>query len=177
MLIQQTEFTDLPPKLENPYLDSSVFLAHIKEEATKCIGGSTRFQITTNIFEDARKKKYQLYTSTVTLAEVRRLKDSRKELTDDEIEKVNRHFQDFTEHEWLFLIEVNREIGERAQQLGAQYGIWPMDAIHIASAIYWDCGVFMVWDKGSLTTKLPRKIDNLYICEPYWEGITPMPSQ
>lgn len=168
------QFADLPPKLENLYLDASVFLAHIKEEKNECAGGKTRFEITTNIFEDAQKKKFQLFTSTVTLAEVRRLKGSGKTLTGDELEKINSHFTEFLEHEWLYLIEVDRAIGEKAQQLGAQYGIFPMDAIHVASALSWDCGVFMVWDKESLATKLPKKIDNLYICEPYWEGIIPI---
>ncbi len=170
------QFADLPPKLENPYVDASVFLAHVKEEKIKCAGGKTRFEITTNIFEDARKKKFQLFTSTVTLAEVRRLKESHKTLAGDELDRVNSHFAEFLEHEWLYLIEVNREIGEKAQQLGAQYSISPMDAIHVASALYWNCSLLMVWDKNTLITKLPKKIDNLYICEPYWEGIIPMAS-
>lgn len=171
------QFADLPPKLENPYLDSSVFLAHIKEEDIQCVGGKTRFEITTNIFEDAKKKKFQLFTSTVTLAEVRRLKESGETQTSDELDRVNNLFAEFLEHEWLYLIEVNREIGEKAQQLGAQYGIFPMDAIHLASALYWNCSVLMVWDKDTLTTKLPKKIGDLYICEPYWEGIIPIGSQ
>ena len=169
--------TNMPPPLERPYLDSSVFLAHIKEEKLKCPDGRTRIEITTHIFEDAEQSKYTIYTSTVTLAEVRRLKEAEKELTEAELQKIKDLFNRYMQHEWIYLIEVNREIGEKAQDIGAKYGITPLDAIHLASAIWWQCNVFLVWDKHSLTKKIPDcQIEGVYIIEPYWEGTPKMPT-
>lgn len=68
-------------------------------------------------------------------------------------------------------IEVNREVAETAQSIGAQYGIAPLDSIHVASAIYAKCEVLFVWDKP-LQTKLPSTIEGVIISEPYWEGKT-----
>ena len=174
MASNQISFADELPKLERPYLDASVFMAHVKQEPKVCPSGQTRYEITTNIMAGAEKKKYALYTSVITIAEVRRLKESKKELTKDELDEFNNRFAEFTEHDWMIPIAVNRDIAEEAQKLGAKYGIFPMDALHVASALYWNCNVFMVWDKNTLISKLPKKLNNLYICEPYWEGVIPM---
>lgn len=177
MVSNQTIFTGEVPKLEKPYLDSSVFMAHVKQETKICANGQRRCDITANIMADAQKGKYVLYTSVITIAEVRRLKESKKELTSQELAEFNERFAEFAEHDWMMPVEVNRDIAEEAQKLGAKYGISPMDALHVASALYWECNVFMVWDKNSLTSKLPQNLNNLYICEPYWEGIIPMPAK
>lgn len=174
MVASQIDFADALPKLEKPYLDASVFMAHVKREGTVCPSGQTRYEITTNIMAGAQKKKYVLYTSVITIAEVRRLKESKNELSNDELAEFNERFAEFVQHDWMLPMEVNRDISEEAQRLGATYGIYPMDAIHVASALYWECNVFMVWDKHSLTSKLPRRLGSLYISEPYWEGIIPM---
>lgn len=113
----------LPP-LERPYLDSSVFLAHIKGERTPS-RGTTRIAITTGLLEGAEQRRYQLFTSFLTWAEVRRLREARKELTPDELPMVNGLFTRFLENGWLTPIEVSRLVGEKAQELGATYGMVP----------------------------------------------------
>ena len=100
-----------------PYLDSSFFLAHIKKELIPGPDGNTRFDITSGILTDAQAGKLQIFTSVITLAEVRRLKEAKKELTEEETEEVNKVFREFLEHEWLGMIEVNREIGEKPRTL------------------------------------------------------------
>ena len=175
---QQALETNTLPPLENPYLDSSVFLAHIKKETTLCPDGRPRFELTTGIFNDAQAGKYTIFTSTVTIVEVRRIKGSTIRLTESERKEVNDLFKDFLEHEWIYPIEVNREIAEKAQDIGATYNLTPMDSIHVASAIWWGCTTLFAWDKKTLTSRIPEGvIEGVHIMEPYWEGIPPMPAR
>ena len=126
---------------------------------------------------DAAGKKLTLYTSTLALAEVRRLRESRKELTESERIKVNEFFKKYLEHEWIQLIEVDRAIGEKAQELGAKYGMSPTDAIHLASAISEHCNVLLLWDKPTFLARVrDNPCEGVHLMEPYWEGVTPMPS-
>lgn len=109
------------------------------------------------------------------LAEVRRLKDASHQLTETELNAVNKFFTEFMEHEYIYPIEVSREVGERAQVIGATYNLSPMDSIHVASAIEWNCDVLLAWDKQTLLNKFPNgEIDGVRILEPFWEGIIPM---
>lgn len=160
--------------LTKPYLDSSVFLAHVKKEKTLCPDGRSRYEITQRIFGDARDGRFKIYTSAITLAEVRRLKQTPAPLTEEERKTVNELFREFMEHEWLYLIEVNREVAEKAQELGALHNVYPMDAIHVASAIWWQCSPLLVWDKQTLVSRIPSPIEGVHICEPYWEGMPKM---
>jgi predicted nucleic acid-binding protein len=171
----------LPP-LTAPYFDSSVFLAHIKQEAIPS-RTSTRFAITNRLFSDAEQGKFKIYTSFFTLAEVRRLRESEKTLQSNEIPQVNELFARFLENEWIVPIELGRLIGEKAQSLGAQYGMNPGDAVHLASAIVAECNVLLVWDKRTFLNKLPpstdpsvRFVEGVSILEPYWEGLAPTTS-
>ena len=147
-----------------PYLDSSVFFAHVKREEIKCPGGLWRWEVAYGILKDAETGIYKVFTSTVTLAEVRRIKVKNEELDENELEAVRKLF----EHEYIQPIEVNREIGEKAQRLGAKYGISPMDAIHLATAIWWECDVFLYWDKALAAALGPGPIENVVLAEPYW---------
>lgn len=147
-----------------PYLDSSVFFAHIKREEIDCGGGLQRWEVAYGILKDAESGVYKVFTSTVTLAEVRRIKVKDEELDENELEAVRNLFA----HEYISLIEVNREIGEKAQRLGAAYGITPMDAIHLATAIWWKCDVFLYWDKALAAALGPGPIENVKLAEPYW---------
>jgi predicted nucleic acid-binding protein len=165
-----------PAPLTAPYLDSSVFLAHIKEEALPC-RGTTRFQITQEILGGAEQGKYKVYTSFLTLAEVRRLRESGKELTPDELPEVNSLFARLLENEWLVAVEVGRAVAEKAQALGATFGMSPTDALHLASAILAGCNVLMVWDKGRFSNLFREgPCEGVHVMEPYWEGIPAWPA-
>ena len=161
--------------LTKPYFDSSVFIAHIRGETISCPDGSTRVETTTHLFEDAKGRKLTIFTSTVTIAEVRRMRHKKEPITDKEIAHINTFFAEFLEHEWMYPIEVTREIAEKAQRLGAQYGIDAMDSIHLASAIWNKCTVLFVWDKSTFMSRLPTEVEGVQIMQPHWEGIVKMP--
>ena len=165
------------PALVTPYIDSSVFIAHIKRETTLAANGSPRFEITKHIFEGAEQKKYQIYTSFFTLAEVRRMQHGTKPISGPELVDINAMFNKYLQNEFLLPIELSREVGEKAQSLGAAYGIKPGDAVHLASAVVAKCNVLLVWDKESWTRHMPANgmIDGVFVSEPYWEGIVAMP--
>ena len=147
-----------------PYLDSSVFFAHVKQEVIECPDGLKRWEVAHGILTDARSGLYKVFTSTVTLAEVRRIKVKNEVLNEDELEAVRNLFA----HEYIQVIEVNREIGEEAQRLGATYGITPMDSLHLATAIWWECDIFLYWDKALAAALGPGPIENVVLAEPYW---------
>lgn len=143
-----------------PYADASFWIAHVRKETTPGAGDLMRWQITERILQAAQQGKYKLYSSAVTLAEVRRLQNRDITLATDELEQVRQFFQ----HEFIQLVDVTREIGEQAQRLGAQYGIRPIDAIHLASALAWECDVLLVWDKP-FVTRVPSPINHLRISD------------
>jgi predicted nucleic acid-binding protein len=164
----------LPPPLITPYFDASLFLAHIKEEQTPARDSRTRFEITTALFTQAEQGKFKIHTSFLTLAEVRRLRESKKELEPDELPKVNGLFARYLENEWIVPIEVGRRVGEEAQRLGALYAMSPTDAIHLASAIVAGCNVLLVWDKPTFLDRLPqgsqagvKVLEGVQVLEPY----------
>lgn len=164
----------LLPPLDRPYFDASVFLAHIKEETLLARDGLSRFEITSALFTRAENGIFQIHTSFQTLAEVRRLRESHKELEPEELPLVNALFSKYLENGWILPIEVGRLVGEKAQELGALYGMSPTDAIHLASAIIGGCNVLLVWDKPTFLSKLPqgplpegKLVEELQVLEPY----------
>ena len=146
-----------------PYLDSSVFFAVIKKESELCSSGLMRWQVAEHILRGAEQGRYQIYTSTITLAEVRRIRGKGVQLTQDELTTVARFFR----HGYITLAAVTREIAERAQILGAQHGIWPMDAIHLATAIQLQCDVLLAWDKSFSSKFQDGPIEGVRVLEPY----------
>ena len=162
--------SDMPPLLTTPYLDASVFIAHIKEESIPC-RGRTRYEITTDLFEGARQQRYQIYTSFFTLAEVRRLRESRSELAENELPKINALFAEFLSHGWIVPVVLDRNVGERAQIIGANFGMSPADAVHMASAIEAGCNVLLVWDRGTFSEKFASgPFEGVTVLEPFSEG-------
>ena len=154
---------------QKPYLDSSVFFGLIKKEAILCPGGLFRWQIAERIFEDAASGKYVIFTSTATIAEVRRIRRQDHPLDPAELQLV----QEFFQHQYIQTIDVNREIAEKAQELGATYGITAIDAIHLATSIWWACDVLLVWDKPFSQPFANSPVEGVTVTEPYWVGQLP----
>lgn len=146
-----------------PCLDSSVFFALVKQEQITGPGGLTRWEIARRIFEDAESGKYTIFTSTITIAEVRRIRERTKPLDRKEIQQVQR----FLQRSFIQTIDVTREIAEMAQELGAEHGISPIDAIHLATAIWNGCDVLFVWDKRFSGRFESGPIGGVTITEPY----------
>jgi len=174
-LVQVDMGLQLLPEIRSVYLDSSVFLAHIKGERLVAFAGRSRVEITAAIFEAARNGQFKIYTSFFTLAEVRRIRGQAEALGDDEIDRVNSLFQEFLEHDYIYAIEVNREIAEKAQSLGARFNLTPTDAVHMASAIVAGCSMAFAWDKGTWLSKFPGgECEGVKLFEPYWQGAFPL---
>ena len=153
-------------QFHKPYVDSSFFFAVIKKEENLCPGGLMRWQVAERIVKEAERGEYYLYTSTITLAEVRRIRLKDEQLSQNEMAVV----QDFFQHEYIRLIEVSRDVGEKAQTLGAEYGIYPMDALHLASAVEYECDVLLAWDKQFVSSFNGKPVEGIRVMEPYWEG-------
>ncbi len=151
---------------DKPYLDSSVVFALVKQEQIVCPGGLTRWEIVKHIFDDAESGRYTIFTSTATIAEVRRIRGRTEQLNPEE----NQIILEFFQHQFIQPIDVTREIAEKAQELGAAYGITPIDAIHLATAIWWRCDVLLVWDKRFSQHFENDRIEGVRVTEPYWEG-------
>lgn len=98
---------------KRPYLDSSVFVAYIKKEPLVADNGHTRWEIAYNVLRAAEASRFKVYTSTVTIAEVRRLKERNQTLDANELSLVQGLFQ----HSYIEPIEVSRDIAEKAQEL------------------------------------------------------------
>lgn len=153
-----------------PYADSSVFLGFIKGEVDA--KGNDRGAIGQNFFGHAEEGKYKVFTSTLTLAEVVKLR--RGPVTpDDKLEQIAALF----DYEFIELIELDRGIGEDARRLCQTQGLKPNDAVHLASATRGGCDILLAWDdrfvacasppvpveepqiKGQLTLAMEAKTD------------------
>lgn len=145
---------------KNPYFDSSVFIAWIKDEV---VNGVDRKEIADHILRHAEKKSFKINISALTLAEVHKKRGSPK-LDDKDDELI----LDYFEHEFINIIDVDRKIGEQANRFCRQYAIYPNDAIHLACALKAGCDVLLAWDDrltsinhADIRIENPRKLGQL----------------
>ncbi|MFZ5451416.1 MAG: type II toxin-antitoxin system VapC family toxin [Thermodesulfobacteriota bacterium] len=151
---------------QNPYLDSSVFIAWIKGEV---VNGVDRKDIADHILGIAQKGSFKINISAFTLAEVHKKKGAESpKLEPDEDELILAYF----EHDFFNIIDVTRDIGEHANRLCRQYSLLPADAIHLACALRAKCDVLLAWDDRltavdhpEIRTENPRKIGQLNLLE------------
>jgi len=133
---------------KKPYFDASAFLAWIKKEEPN---GIKRWENVGHILTLAEKGQFHIFTSTITLAEVHKLR-SGPILADE----LNGELLAYFEHEFIELIDVDRMIGEQANAFCRQYGIFPNDAIHLACALRVKCDVLLAYDGRLPTLAIPR---------------------
>lgn len=111
----------------------------------------------------AKRGDDELYTSSLTLAEVVKRKCDGKPLeitpSDDAV------FQSLFDQEWVFEINVDHAVGVRARQLSREFALKgkvlkPADAIHLASAVLYCDRMFTLdhSDLGSMNGQV-RKVD------------------
>lgn len=124
---------------KKPYLDSSVFIGWVKAEVVE---GIERGRIAECILSSAEKGDFFVYTSALTLAEVHKMKHG-SALTDDNDKRI----LDYLERNSVKLIDIDRRVGEKANELCRQYGLSPNDAVHLASALKAGCEVLLAWDR------------------------------
>jgi predicted nucleic acid-binding protein len=147
----------MPDLYKQPYLDSSVYIAAIKDE----VG---RVDIAKHILNDAKAGKLQIVGSTFVIAEVIRGKGEAKPLSPEE----ERVIDDYVFHEFITWVELDVTLALDARRLARQHSLKPADAIHLASAIRGGADYLLRWDDRF------RLADGLYegvtVCEPFWAG-------
>ena len=120
---------------ERTYLDSSVYLAFLKGETKQAASGLTRAELARRILSSAEAGKLEIFTSAVTIVEVRRVGNSPIRFQPNALDAINAIF----ERTSTKMVEVSRELALRAQALATGYGLRTMDAIHLASAEFANC--------------------------------------
>jgi predicted nucleic acid-binding protein len=105
------------------YWDSCTILGWLKEEPDK-IGECQAAMLR------AKSGDLTLVTSALTLPEVLFLK-GKDPVPEEDRDKVRRFF----ESPFVHLVELDRTVGERAQEVVWKYGVRPKDAVHVATAI------------------------------------------
>jgi len=106
-------------------------------------------------------KKLHYWDSCVFLAFLKNEKDKINDW-----EKIS----DFFRHEWIYIYDVDRKVGELARELMWQYqALKPKDATHVATAIKARVDVLDTFDDGLL--KLSGEIGDppLIIRKPFFE--------
>jgi predicted nucleic acid-binding protein len=141
-----------------PYIESSVFIAFIKGETQK--GNHDCEKVVGSILEAAKRGLFQIFTSSLTIAEVFKNKKSIG-LT----EQQNADLRPYFREAYIQLIEVDRAIGERANELCRTHqrsldipALRPNDAIHLASAERAGCEVLLAYDPD-LTKQSHESLD------------------
>lgn len=131
-----------------PYIESSVFIAYIKGEKKGDKLEHDCEAVVGSILDAARAGDFKVFTSALTIAEVHKKKRA-PELSDQENEDLRPYFRE----DYIQLIEVERGVAERANELccttkakPGRPALRPNDAIHIASAEQAGCDVILSYD-------------------------------
>lgn len=146
------------------YWDACIWFALIKQEPG-------RFARCQHIIDRARLGDVEIWTSTLTLAEVFRKQCGGTAATGLPADK-DKEFEDFLAQDFVIEVQLDRPIGVSARRLLRAHASLkkPQDAIHLASAVWNDLDEFHTFDavnllclNGSISTRGGRP---LQICEP-----------
>jgi predicted nucleic acid-binding protein len=144
------------------YWDACSFLGLLNREAA-------RHDDCEEIYNLAENGRIELWTSTLTYVEVFKKKCEGKARPLDESGDEN--IEGFLLQDFIYPVEVNREIGVFARKLMRRLDIpKPQDAVHLATAVLFNLDEFHTYD-GSDLLKLDRLINRsdgqrLFICTP-----------
>ena len=130
-----------------PYVESPVFIAFIRGES-KGDDHNCKAVVDT-ILKAAEDGDFAIFTSSLTIAEVFKNKRQGTQLTEEENQDLRPYFRE----SYIRLIEVDRDIAERANELCRTHqpgpnrpALRPNDAIHLACAERADCEVLLAYD-------------------------------
>ena len=144
------------------YWDSCIWLGLINEEPG-------RVDNCEYLIEEAAKRNVEIWTSSLTRAEVFKVKCSENNTTLQE--QKDKAFEDYLDQDFVVEVAADREIGTFARVLMRKYSPplnKPNDAIHLATALIHNLDEFNTYDHADLL-KLDGKInknngDALTIC-------------
>lgn len=124
------------------YWDSNAWIAYIRQEMPFEENGIKlpRYEMCRKVLKRAEGSAIEIVTSAFTLSEVCKRRD--------EPLNPSLNVPAFFDQPYVFLIEVTKAIGSKAQhlQLSGVTGLKPADAIHIASALIANVPVFHTFD-------------------------------
>lgn len=126
---------------ERVYWDSCVWLGIINDEPDKV--DSAKW-----VIERAERGEVEIWTSTITLAEVYKVRGSGE--ADPEADKK---LDDFLSQPYIVHVQVDQDIAMEARRLlrARMPGLRkPFDAIHLASAVWHDIEIFHTFDRDDL---------------------------
>ena len=141
------------------YWDACTFLGLLKNESDKvdeCI----------SVIKAAQDGDVIIVTSALTFIEVVKLEKGQPKLPKESEEKIRAFFR----HDWIYIYDVDRKIGESARELIWQYeSLKPKDATHVATAMRAKVDVLDTFDDYLI--KLSEKIGDppLVIKRPFFQ--------
>jgi predicted nucleic acid-binding protein len=142
--------------------DACVWIATIAQERVPLKGGGVedRGRLCNHVIESAKRKQFEIVTSGLSLAEVCQNK---------EVKRAD-NLADFFRHDFIFVVPVDRYVGELARDLmrSGHPGLKPADAVHVATAITADAYEMHTFDDGllNLDGRVPSGSGMLRICKP-----------
>jgi predicted nucleic acid-binding protein len=134
------------PEPARIYWDAAAWIAYIQKEMPGPDSSfrEPRYEMCRTVLERAVAGTVEIVTSAYTLSEVcKRAKDP---------SSPGINLAGFFDQRFILLTNVNKEVGLRAQslQLAGVGKLSPQDAVHLASALVANVGVFHTFDGGLL---------------------------
>jgi len=140
-----------------PYLDSSVYIAHIKDESGR--GDSSL------ILGAAQQGRLVIVASTFVLVEV--IKSNRSGHGTYLDEEEERRIDQLLSQECIEMWEVDQQIARIARRLRRVHSLRGPDAVHLATAIRAKADVCFAWD-GDYPVGLV--VEGVEVMKPYFVG-------
>ena len=147
------------------HLDSSVYIAFLKGETIPAHGRMNRVDLAQLIFDAGEAGLLTVFTSTVTLVEVRRGTDSLSVSEQSRISLIDSLFDRSSTR----FVDVDRALALSARRIANRYAISTMDAVQVASAEATYCSELFIWDRQIVQKFSAEPLPGLRVCEPYWD--------
>lgn len=130
-------------EMRRVYWDANAWLGLINREPAKV----RALEI---VYEGAKKGEIEIWTSTISFAEVYKMKDDPN--APRPLEEQNKIIAAVLEQQFIQLVEVNQIIGMAARDLLQKHPALkkPYDAIHLASAAHWNLHALHTYDNENL---------------------------
>ena len=145
---------------QRPYLDSSVYIAAIKNEF---ISGVDRGRIAKQILKGAERGQYRITACTFVGVEVVKGPGGGEALAPDNKTPL---IEAFLSNDFIDLVEIDMALANEARQIILKHGLRPADAVHVAAALRLEADVLFRWDD-----KWPEgDYSGLTVRDPYWWG-------
>lgn len=122
---------------KKPYLDSCTFISFLLKEN---ITGVPRGHIIKQLLTLAEQNHFHIYTSVLSITET--CKSHQLWTPPGDVRQTMRFF----EQPFIRLIAADRDIAELAAEYSLSHKLKPMDALHLASAVFVRCDIFLTWD-------------------------------